>query len=116
VLRDQHFSKRESRYFDGATYIATDTYQNRFVYPGMIVALDSDSGKYVPYNASASYGTGSDTAIGVLHEFYDMTYDDRIVEPVWHGILIEDHCYIYVGAVGTVTSAVKTALDDIIWV
>ena len=115
VLRDNHFSKRESRYFDAATYIAANNYQEKWVYAGLIVALDSTSNKYVPYNASAAYGTGSDTAVGILHETYDMTYDDYMVEPVWHGVLIEDHCFVYGGALGTVPSAVKTSLDDIQW-
>jgi len=99
-----------------ATYIAADVYQNKFVYPGMIMARDNSTSYYVPYSASASYGTYSDTAVGVLHEFYDLTYDSRIVEPVWHGVLIESKCFVYGGPLGTVPAAVKTSLDDIVWV
>ena len=116
VLRDNHFSRREDRLFDAATYIAANAYGEKIVYAGLIVAVDSTSGKFVPYNASAAYGTGSDTAVGVLDEPYDMTYDDYMVEPVWHGVLIEDNCYVYGGALGTVPAAVKTALSAILWV
>lgn len=116
VLRDNHFSQREDREFDGSSYIELNSYQERMVFAGMIVALSSVNSKYVPFSEGASYGTGSDTAVGILHEDYDMTYVNRIVAPVWHGILIEERCYVYGGAVGTVPSAVKTSLDDVQWV
>jgi len=116
VLRDNHFSLRESREFDASTYIAENSYHEKWVYAGIVVAKDSSTNKYVPYNASAAYGTGSDTPVGVLHETYDMTYGNRLVAPVWHGVFIESRCFVYGGAVGTVPAAVKTALDDITWV
>jgi len=115
VLRDNHFSVHKSRVFD-SSYIAADTYQNKYLYPGMILAKDSSTNKYVPYNAAASYGTGSNTAVGVLVDFWDMTYGDKIVAPVWHAAVREDYCFVYGGALGTVPAAVKTALDDIEWV
>jgi len=115
VLRDLHFSPMSSRFLD-RSYIAADTYQNRYVYPGMIVALDSSTSKYVPYSAGASYGTGSDTAIGVLVNFHDLTAGEKLIAPVWHAIVLEDYCFVYGGALGTVPAAVKTALDDIEWV
>lgn len=115
VLRDNHFVKRESRWFD-SSYIAANEYLEKYVYAGMILAVDSGTGYYVPYNVSAAYGTGSDTAVGVLHEDYDMSYAGYMVEAVWHGTLIESLCFIYGGAIGTVSNAVKTALDDIVWV
>lgn len=115
VLRDNHFSKLASRFLD-RSYIATNAYQEKWIWAGMVMAVDSGSGKYVPYSLGASYGTGSDTAVGILHEDYDFTYDEYMVEPVWHGVLIEAHCFIYGGAVGTVSNAVKTSLDDIAWV
>lgn len=115
VLRDNHFVKRESRFFD-RSYVTVNTYDERYVYAGMILALDSGSNKYVPYSAAASYGTGSDTAVGMLHEDYDMTYDEYMIEPVWHGTLLESVCYVYGGAMGTVPAAVKTTLMNIQWV
>lgn len=115
VLRDNHFSKRESRMFD-RSYIADNDYDERFIYPGLIVGLDEVSSYYVPYSYTASYSSYSDTAVGVLHEFYDLTYDTRIVEPVWHGVLIESKCYVYGGDFGDVPDAVKTALTGIVWV
>ena len=114
VLRDTHFSKHDSRTFD-ATYIAANAYQEKFIYPGLIVAVNNYS-NYVPYSAAASYGTGSDTAVGVLHTHHDLTYGDKIVSPVWHAALRENYCYVYGGVLGTVPAAVKTVLDDIEWV
>lgn len=115
VLRDLHFSKHSSRFLD-SSYIAADTYSNKYAYPGMIVALDSSTSKYVPYSSGASYGTGSDTAVGVLTEFHDVTYGDKLIAPVWHAILKENYCFAYGGVLGTVSAAVKSALDDIEWV
>jgi hypothetical protein len=115
VLRDLHFSQLSSRFFD-SSYVAADTYQNKYIYPGLVVALDSATSKYVPYNASASYGTGSDTAVGVLIHFHDLTYGDKMVAPIWHGVVKDDLCFLYGSALGSVTTAVKTALDDIEWV
>lgn len=115
VLRDNHISILESRFFD-ASYIAANSYQEKWVYAGVVVAEDTDSGKFVPYSVGASYGTGSDTPVGVLHETWDMTYDEYMVAPVWHGVFVESHCYIYGGALGTISAAVKTALTNIKWV
>jgi hypothetical protein len=114
VLRDNHYSTLKSRMLD-SSYIAADQYGIKTVYAGMIVAVDSSTSKYVPYSAGASYGTGSDTAVGVLKERYNVTWTDVPVAPFWHGTAIEEFCFVYGGALGTVPSAVKTALDDIEW-
>lgn len=117
VLRDNHFSKLSSRTFMASSYIAVNQYQERWVRAGMIVAYNTHDQKYVPYSSGASYGPGSDTAVGVLHEVYDMTYDDYMVEPVWHGVVVEDYCFVYGQlGLGNIPGAVKTALDDIVWV
>ena len=115
VVRDNHFFGGKSRFFD-TSYIAANSYSEKYLYPGMVLALDSDTEKYVPYNESASYGTGSDTAVGVLSKVFDVTYDAYMVQPVVHGALIEDRCFVYGGDIGTVPSAVKTALKMIEWV
>lgn len=117
VIRDQHFSQHKSRFFD-SSYIAANAYSEKFIYPGMVVALDSSTDKYVPYSAAASYGTGSDSAVGVfaIEGAIDVTYGDKMIAPVWHAVLVESKCFLYGGALGTIPAAVKTALDDIQWV
>lgn len=117
VVRDLHLSQDSSKPFY-SSYIALNAYQERLLYPGMIVAESYISGcyYYVPYSAAASYGTGSDTAIGLLWHFHDITYGDKMIAPTWHAIAREELCFVYGGALGTVPAAVKTALDDIHWV
>jgi len=117
VLRDLHVSQLSSRPFY-SSYIAANTYNEKYIYPGMIVAVSYISGcyYYVPYSAAASYGTDSDTAVGLLWHVHDLTYGDKMITPAWHAIAIEEKCFIYGGALGTVSAAVKTSLDDIEWV
>lgn len=87
------------------------------VSPGLILAQNSTTKKYTPYSATVSYGPGSDTAVGILPVITDATYDDPAVTAVAHGKAIEANCYVY-GATskGSIPAAVKSALDDIIWV
>ena len=97
-----------------AALIAEDSDAHRYLYPGMIIAQSGSY--YVPYSPTASYGTGSDTAVGILPDFVDATLDtEPVMEPGFHGRAIEAHCYVLGGAVGTVPDAVKTALSDIYW-
>lgn len=115
VLRDNHYSTLKSRMFD-SSYIVADQYGIKTIYAGLVVAVDSSSSKYVPYHATpGTYGTGCDTAIGVLKERYDLTFADKAVAPVWHATLVEEWCYQYGGAIGTIAAAVKASLDDIEW-
>lgn len=116
VLIDaNHLSFEKSRLFD-SSYIVANSYGEKFMYAGMIVAVDTDTEKYVPWNAGGSYGTGSATAAGVLPELWDCTYGDQGIAPAWHCKVREQYCYVYGGALGTIPAAVKTALDDILWV
>lgn len=114
ILRDMHYSPLKSRMFD-RTYLADDSNNERWAYEGLVVAVDSSTSKYVPYSSTASYGTGRDTAIGVLVERYNMTLGDKPVAPTWHAIVVEDYCYVQGAALGSIPAAVKTALDDIEW-
>lgn len=115
IKSGHHFDRLLSNWID-SSYIAQDSTGQKYVYPGVVVAVDSSTNKYVPYNVSASYGTGSDTAVGVMDEFIDVTLGDVSVTPIYQGKLIEAHCYAYGGAVGTVSNAIKTALAQIKWV
>ncbi len=90
-----------------------------WIHAGLIVARSTSTatlGYYVPYNVSAAYGAGSDTAVGVLGEPVDISWNDEAIAPVVHGKLIEAYCYVQGGAVGTVPAAVKSALTQIEWV
>ena len=114
VVRDTHISRLASRLFD-SSYLAANAYQEKYAYAGMVVALDSTTSKYVPYSAAASYGTGSNTAIGLLIEPEDMSYGDKAIAPAWHFIAVQQYCFVYGGPLGTIPAAVKTALDDSEW-
>lgn len=117
ILADKrHVSRLNSNLLE-RSYFNDDAAGQRIVRPGLILAVNSANNKYVPYSASVSYGLGSDTAVGVLEVIQDLTYDEPLISPVWHGVLIEDHCYVY-GATskGSIPAAVKSNLDDIAWV
>ena len=107
--------ERKSGKFFNSTLIEEDTNNKNYLYPGMIVAELSDGSYYVPYSLGASYGEGSDDAIGILREFWDATLHMRIVAPVTEGTFIEDYCYILGGELGVVSDAVKTSLSHVQW-
>lgn len=106
------------------TYFGFDpmTTMEKLVYPGLVLARSTDSrlsGYYVPYNASAAYGAGSDTAVGVLGQLVDLSWGDESVAPVVEASLIEAHCYLYgetQASSTTIAAGIKTALNKIVWV
>lgn len=99
----------KSLFFD-STYLVADSYGNKWIYPGMVVAYkDTNEDEYVPYNASSSYGASSNLPVGVLYTMYDCTFEKQVVAPATRAAVVEANCYIFGGAVGTITSAVKTA-------
>lgn len=114
VLRDTHYSKLESLTFD-SSYIAADVYSDKFIYPGLVVAKDFTRNVYVPYASNAAYGAYSDQPYGVTHVLYDLSYGDQVIAPIWHGAVRENYCYVYGVAMGTISAAIKTALDKIKW-
>lgn len=112
------YDRKTSNWFD-RTYIpdGNQGYANeRYVRPGMVVAIDTDTNKFVPYSAGASYGTGSDTAVGVLDTFEILTLGDSAIAPLYHGKVIESHAYVFGTTLGTISAGVKTDLPDIEWV
>jgi hypothetical protein len=112
------YDRRKSNWLD-ATYFVDDASGQKYVRPGLVVAQRTDTYKWVPYNVSASYGPGSDgtnSKLGVLDTFEIVTLGDEAIAPLYHGKLIESHCYIFGSTLGTITAAVKTALPDIEWV
>lgn len=91
------------------SYIAADTYGNRFQYPGMLVAFNSDKTKYVPWNASASYGTYSSYLEGIIYALYDHTFQEQVVAPATRAAAIVANCYVFGGTIGEVPMTARTA-------
>jgi len=105
-------------------YFPADTNGDRFAWQGLILAevtggvaagLMASQKYYVPYSAAGSYGSGSDTPVGILAEFHDETLTSWQIVPVDRGTAYEARCYEGGGPLGTVSAAVKTALADIKW-
>jgi hypothetical protein len=70
---------------------------------------------YVPYSSAATYGTGSDTAVGILAEPHDATLTDWPVAPVNFAQAYEKRCYVPGGKIGDIATAIKTDLSKIEW-
>ncbi len=115
AVGDNLISREASLWLD-STYFVVGANGQKELYPGLILAKDTVNDKYVPYNVSASYGVGSDTAVGILDTFVDVTWGDQAVAPVFHGKAIERHCYVHALAIGTIAADIKTDLADIKWV
>lgn len=110
-----HTRDPNNRMFD-STYLSADANNEKWLYAGTALAVDSSTSKYVPYSATAAYGTGSDTPVGFTETPYDMTLGDVAVQVVVSGAMKEDYCLVFGGALGTVPSGVKTTLSNLIWV
>lgn len=87
----------------------------RLIKPGLIVARlgAADNYKYVPADTSANYGTGSDTAVGIIPELVDGTLGDPQVSPVVMAHVVESRCYTYTASEGP--SNWKSDLTKILW-
>jgi len=71
---------------------------------------------YVPFNASALYGTGSDTAAGIVRESIDLTDPfNRTIKPVHTAEAYTSGCYVAGGTMGDISAAIKTDLSNITW-
>lgn len=91
------------------SYIAADTYGNRFQYPGMLVAFNADKTKYVPWNASGSYGTYSTYLEGILYTLYEHTFQEQVVAPATRCAAVVANCYVFGGNIGEVPLAARNA-------
>ncbi len=109
------YERKLSNWVD-RSYFVEDAQGQIYVKPGLILAQDTTSYKYVPYNSGAAYGTGSDTAVGVLDILLNLTLGEEDTSPIFHGSLIEAYCYFLGGADGAISSTIKTQLSDINWV
>ena len=112
------FDFRLSNWLD-STYFVEGANGQKEIYPGLIVAQNTSSYKWVPYSSTASYGPGSDgtnSVVGILTTFEDLTLGDQAIAPLYHGKVIERHCYVHGLAIGSIAGAIKTKLADIEWV
>lgn len=117
VMADRSHMQTLTGNFLESAYFTADSAQHKFVRPGLIVAKNTATKKYTPWNASPSYGPGSNLAVGVLDvPLMDVSLEDAAISPVFHGKLIEAHCYVYGGVLGVIPTAVKDALEQIEWV
>ena len=91
------------------TYTPADTYGNRYLYPGMVVAKNSDETMYVPWSSTSSYGSYSTYACGIIDDLFDCTFESQIVSPATRCVALAAHCYVYGTAMGTIPDAVKQA-------
>jgi hypothetical protein len=111
--------RKGSRVLRIGAYVPVDDNNQRLVYPGLVVAYETSAQSYyVPYSAGASYGATSNVAVGVLGDegVHNATLGDPIIDPIFHGKLIEAHCYEQGGTVGTLTASAKTDLTLVEWV
>ena len=118
AVGDNFVSRRASNFLDSSYFVAGDNGQKE-VYPGLIVAQNTDTKKWVPYSATASYGAGSDgtsSVLGVMDTFNDVTWGDQTIAPIYHGKVIKRHCYVFGQDLDSVSAAVKSALPDVEWV
>lgn len=108
-----------------ASFWPLDSSGDRYIRQGVILAevsggvlassMTASQPYYVPYSVSATYGTGSNTAVGILAEPHDETLSDWQVSPVNRGVAVEKRCYEPGGPIGVVTAAVKANLSRIEW-
>ncbi len=118
VAGEQHLVARlAAKMFDKA--YATLTFPagtaNKYAMPGLVLALNSVTKKYVPWVTDARYGAGSDTSVGILIEQLNLSDWDRMCSPMYHGEVVEGNIYQADDDIGTVDSTVKTDLPDIEW-
>ena len=92
-----------------SSYLSADTYGNVFLYPGLLVAFNADKTKYVPWNASSSYGAYSAYLEGIIYTFYDFTGQEQVVAPATRCAVVVENAEVYGSAVGTVPMAARTA-------
>lgn len=102
-------------YFFDSSYAPAGTYGEKYVYPGLLLAYNSATKMYVPYSETASYGTGSDDCVGVLPHILDCTMQPQMIAPAIHGLAIEQYCYVFGGALGTIPAAAKSNVPLIEW-
>lgn len=117
------YDYRGSYWFE-ETYFPVDAQGNRYIDPGLVIAAAvvstdvtyGDVVKAVPYEPGASYGTGSDTPIGLLDIRLNATLQAEAVAALYHGQVRQRNCYVLGVAKGTISATVKAALPDIDWV
>lgn len=120
----RQLSDYRGSYWFAETYFPVDANGNRYITEGLIVAVAKvatnatygDTFMAVPWNAAASYGAGSDHAVGILDVRLNATMQAEAVSLKYHGQLQKRNIYYLGGQRGDIPAAVKTQLPDIDWV
>lgn len=99
-----------------SVYYPVDSDGYKFVTEGLVVAKNTQTGQYVPYDSAAAYGVGSDTAVGVLDDHLDLTHGNEGCTPIFHGKVMEENCFVIGGTLGSISASIKTDLPDVHWV
>ena len=92
-----------------STYLTADSYGNKFLYPGLLVAFNATKTKYVPWNENSSYGAYSAYLEGIIYTFYDFTGQEQVVAPATRCAVVVENTQVYGSAIGTVPMAARTA-------
>lgn len=88
---------------------------NMYIMPGLVVAENTVTHKYVPWVTDARHGAGSDTAVGVNDIKLELSYWDRAIAPTYSGELVEAYCHTEDDTLGTIDATIKTDLPQIKW-
>lgn len=121
----EQYDYRRSLWFDTSVVSPEDGSEFVYLDAGLILAIaevadeSAYSGvapKYVPYEPGGSYGTGSDTPVGILDIRLDATLEAEAVAALYHGSVREHNCYVFGGDLGDISATIKTALPDINWI
>lgn len=118
IAGEQHLVARlASKMFDKSYAQLTFpiTSANKYTLPGLIIALNSVTNKYVPWVTDASHGAGSDTVVGILTEYLILTDWDRMCSPIYMGEVVEGNCYTEASDEGVIAAGIKTSLPRIEW-
>lgn len=95
-----------------SSYLVADSYGNKYLYPGMVVAWkDTNEDEYVPYSAAGSYGTYSTYPAGIMYTFHDCTFQKQFVAPATRAAVVQAYCYVFGGTLGVISDTIKEHYD-----
>lgn len=117
VIPDGHVQYGPSLPFRG-DLIPYDDNGERLIDPGMVVSTDTGSlttgSYYVPCTTAETYGTDTNTAVGILDAWYNATENSQpVVKVLTHGAVLARYCYVIGEGYNTVTDTMWGHLSQI---
>ena len=117
IIPDGHVRYGPSLPFRGDA-IPYDSNGERLIDPGMVVSTDTGNlhtgTYYVPCTTAETYGTDTNTALGILASWHNATEDSQpLVQVVTHGAALARYCYVVGSAYNSVTNAMWTSMTGI---